>query len=118
MTEQARMLVFEFFLSVAAAWFVYAYAYKRVRLDAFREELFTLRDDLFDYMRARGLPHSMHAYGLLRSSINGMIRAADSGDFNFVTLALYIRALKSSKMPATSDKVSAAIAAIEDAEAQ
>ncbi len=118
MTEQARMLVFEFFLSVGVAWLVYSYAYKRVRLDAFREELFTLRDDLFDYMRVRSLPYTIRAYGLLRSSINGMIRSGDSGSFNLLTLVVYIRAAKWSQMPARADKVSSAIAAIEDPEAR
>lgn len=119
MTEQARVLLFDFFLSVGAAWFVYSYLYKRVRLDAFREELFTLRDDLFDYMEARGLPFSTHAYGLLRSSINGMIRSANDGSFNLVTLSVYIRAFKESeKAAARTDTVSAAIAAIDELEAR
>jgi len=117
MTELTRMLVFEFFLSVAVAWLVYGYVYKRVRLDVFREDLFTLRDDLFDYMRSHDLPYGTRAYGLLRSSINGMIRAADDGSFNLVTLTFYIGAVRP-KLPEGADKVSAAIAAIQDRDAQ
>ena len=118
MTEQARLLVFEFFLAVGVAWFVYSYLYKRVRLDAFREELFTIRDELFDYMGQRGLPYDTRAYGLLRSSLNGMIRAADDGTFNFVTVSIYIRALKVSDVRAQAAKVAAIVAAIEDVEAR
>ena len=105
MTEQTRLLVFEFFLAVGVAWFVYSYLYKRVRLDAFREELFTIRDELFDYMGQRGLPYDTRAYGLLRSSLNGMIRAADDGTFNFVTVSVYIRALKVSDVKAQAAKL-------------
>lgn len=75
----SRVLVAEFFLTVGALWFVYSYLYKRIRLDAFRETLFTVRDDLFDYMWQHNLPFDNRAYGLLRSSLNGMIRTANDG---------------------------------------
>ncbi len=113
MTEQARVLVFEFFLSVGVAWFVYSCLYKRVRLDAFRETLFTIRDDLFDYMWQHRLSYEEPAYGLLRSSLNGMIRAADEGSFNLLIVISTIRAHFDPRVPS---RVSAAIAAVRDPE--
>src|SRR5262245_60997245 len=116
MTEQARVVVFEFFLMVAAAWFVYSSLYKRVRLDAFREELFTVRDDLFDFVWQRGLSYDERAYGMLRSSLNGMIRSAEDGSFNLMTFWVYMRLVNDSG--AGAEKVTKAIAAVEDLEAR
>jgi hypothetical protein len=111
MTE-SRVLVAEFFLTVGALWFVYSYLYKRIRLDAFRETLFTVRDDLFDYMWQHNLPYGDRAYGLLRSSLNGMIRAANDGSFNLMTVAIYLRTVEGEQ----PNKVAEAIAEIHDCE--
>lgn len=56
--------------------FGYSFIYVRTRLDNFREDLFSLRDELFDYMWKNGIPYSMPAYGALRNALNGHIRFA------------------------------------------
>ena|SRR5258705_8115434 len=117
MSVQSYVLIVEFFLTVGAAWFAYG-LYKRLRMDAFREELFTLRDDLFDYMWRRGLPYDNRAYGLLRNSLNGMIHAADDGSFNWATLAIQLRLLSDPKANARVKRLDEAIGAIPDLEVQ
>jgi hypothetical protein len=44
------------------------------RLDLFRQQVFCVRDDLFDYARAGNIAFSHPAYRLLRQSANGFIR--------------------------------------------
>ena len=46
------------------------------RCDLFRQEMFGLRDDLFDYAKAGKISFNHPAYRLLRQSLNGNIRYA------------------------------------------
>jgi|SRR5208337_1245025 len=45
-----------------------------LRLDIFRQKMFALRDELFDYAAAGNISFDDQAYRLLRQSINGFIR--------------------------------------------
>jgi len=45
-----------------------------VRLDCFRQEMFAVRDELFDYAASGHIAFSHPAYKLLRQSMNGFIR--------------------------------------------
>ena len=45
-----------------------------VRLDTFRQEMFAVRDELFDYAAAGKISFNDPAYRLLRQSMNGFIR--------------------------------------------
>jgi hypothetical protein len=47
-----------------------------LRLDLFRQNMFSVRDELFDYAAAGNIPFSHPAYRLLRRSANGFIRYA------------------------------------------
>jgi hypothetical protein len=56
--------------------YLFSWEYRKYRTDLFREEMFILRDQLFDEA-ARGLIYFDHpAYGMLRSTMNGFIRFA------------------------------------------
>ena len=46
------------------------------RLDLFRQQVFCVRDELFDYARAGNISFKHPAYRLLRQSANGFIRYA------------------------------------------
>ena len=46
-------------------------------VDDFRQEMFALRDDLFDLAASGALPFDHPAYGMLRSTMNGFVRWAD-----------------------------------------
>jgi hypothetical protein len=55
-------------------WWLFFWLYRDYRLDALRQHLFALRDELFDLARGGLLSFDSKAYGMLRSSINGNIR--------------------------------------------
>ncbi len=59
---------------VGGLWFLFFWLYRDYRLDAFRQDLFALRDELFGLAADGKLPFSSKAYGMLRSSINGNIQ--------------------------------------------
>lgn len=46
-------------------------------VDDFRQEMFALRDDLFDLAASGALSFDHPAYGMLRSTMNGFVRWAD-----------------------------------------
>src|ERR1039457_4111930 len=45
-----------------------------VRLDVFRQKMFAVRDELFDYAESGKIGFNHPAYRLLRQSMNGFIR--------------------------------------------
>jgi hypothetical protein len=59
---------------VCGLWFLFFWLYRDYRLDAFRQELFLLRDELFEFAMAGKIPFDSKAYGMLRRSINGNIQ--------------------------------------------
>src|ERR1700733_5370308 len=46
------------------------------RIDLFRQKMFTIRDELFDFAGGGGIDFQHPAYQLLRNSMNGFIRYA------------------------------------------
>lgn len=90
MTDLEQLEVVQFFLLMGLLWFGYSYIYKRTRCDRFREDLFTIRDTLFDYMWQHKLPYNLPAYQLMRYSLNGMIRTAHLTSFSLVTFFLFL----------------------------
>jgi hypothetical protein len=70
------------------------------RLDAFRQRMFTLRDELFDYAADGNVGFNEPAYRLLRQSMNGTIRYAHQLTFfrvfvTMIEIQLMIHAPKS-----------------------
>jgi len=63
-------------IGLAGLWALWYYFWKPQRVDAFREELFALRDSLFDLAADGVVPFRHPAYAQLRLLINGMIRFA------------------------------------------
>ena len=55
---------------------IFFWLWPGVRLDSFRQNMFTLRDELFDYAAAGQISFRHPAYRLLRQSMNGFIRYA------------------------------------------
>jgi hypothetical protein len=51
-----------------------SFCYRRLRVDAFRQEMFILRDRLFIEAAEGVIPFGHPAYGLLRQTMNGYIR--------------------------------------------
>jgi hypothetical protein len=71
--------------SLLVFWLIPSY-----RLDLFRQEVFAVRDELFDYARAGNIDFSHPAYRLLRQSFNGFIRYAHRLTFYRVVITIFI----------------------------
>ena len=91
---------------------VLAYVWRRTKVDYYRESVFTLRDELFDYMWQNGLSYDLRAYRLMRESLNGTIRIADIlTPISFIGVLLLVR-----RHPTPARRqLAIAIAEIEDA---
>jgi hypothetical protein len=63
-------------VSVLGGWVLLFWFYRDYRIDKFRQDMFALRDDLFDDAASGLMPFDHPAYGLLRSTMNGFIRFA------------------------------------------
>ncbi|HSU15427.1 hypothetical protein [Longimicrobium sp.] len=48
--------------------------YRDYRIDLFRQRMFALRDELFDFAAIGGIEFDAEAYGITRSTLNGFIR--------------------------------------------
>ena len=79
----------QFFIGLGLLFFVYHYMYKRTRLDQLREDIFTMRDELFDYMWQHNVSYQLPAYQLMRNLLNGLIRFADKLSLPAVFLLAY-----------------------------
>jgi hypothetical protein len=62
------------FMSLTMIFVLLFWLYRDYRIDAVRQDLFQLRDDLFDKAAAGEISYEDSAYGMIRSTINGMIR--------------------------------------------
>ncbi len=58
------------------------------RLDAFRQEMFTVRDELFDYAASGKIAFDSSAYRLLRQMMNGYIRYGHQLTFFRINLTM------------------------------
>ena len=92
MSEFDHVGVVQFFLSLSLLYFAYTFMYRRAKRDRFREDLFTIRDSLFDYIWQNELSYELPAYQELRDLLNGAIRFA--AEMSFTSLLLYRRALR------------------------
>lgn len=63
-------------LVILGLWWLYFIEYRRYRLDKTRQDLFAIRNDLFDKWAAMGMPFDDGAYGMVRTTLNGMIQFA------------------------------------------
>lgn len=59
-----------------------------LRLDRFRQSMFALRDEVFDYAAAENISFNDPAYRLLRKSMNGFIRYAHQLTFFRISLMM------------------------------
>ncbi len=69
-------LVFQSVVCLTALAFVFLRFWAEARLDSFRQEMFIIRDELFDYAADGHIGFDDPAYRLLRRSMNGFIRYA------------------------------------------
>ncbi len=77
-------------LALAGLWYLLFWLYRDFRLDVFRQELFALRDRLFDLSTNQSLNYDHPAYGTLRRTINGFIRFGHRLTLNQVILLVIV----------------------------
>jgi hypothetical protein len=76
-------------------WTIVFWLWPAVRLDCFRQEMFAVRDELFDYASSGRIAFSHPAYKLLRQSMNGFIRYGHQVSFcQFIMTWLAWKALE------------------------
>jgi len=61
-------------LLVLFLWHLYFFEYRTYRLDLTRQRLFRIRDELFAEFDRHGWPFDARAYGIMRRTLNGVIR--------------------------------------------
>ena len=109
MDIQSRIAIFQFFLGLALLGFAWA-LYRRTKTDRYREDLFTIRDDLFDYMWKNQVDFDLPAYRLMRQMLNGAIRAAgDISPWSFITVVVLVQ-----RQRAQTDRLAVALEEVRD----
>jgi hypothetical protein len=76
MNAQALAIVFQSATALIAIFVLLLWLWPAARLDRFRQDMFAVRDELFDYGRSGKIRFSDPAYRLLRQLMNGFIRYA------------------------------------------
>jgi hypothetical protein len=72
-------------VALTALWALFFWLIRDYRIDAFRQRLFNVRDELFDAGAAGVIPFDHPAYGMLRKTLNGCIRFAHCLNLTRVT---------------------------------
>jgi hypothetical protein len=69
-------------------WFLAFFCWRSYRLDALRDELFQVRNELFDYAATGAVSFDDPAYWLLRQRLNGLLRFAHTVSFGRVIISV------------------------------
>jgi len=112
MTE-TELAAYRFLIFLAIGIYLYVRPYKLLRIAAYREDLFTIRDELWDYMNQRGFDFKEPAYRGLRHMMNGFIRLAPQ--LNWTTPIAALLSAKWRRVPA-QPRLFDLIAAVDDPE--
>lgn len=86
----------EFIIALLLAWLFVFVFWRNYRIDKFRDQLFALRNELFDYAAHGGVLFDEPAYGILRNTMNGLLRYAERISFTHFILTNVIQRLKPS----------------------
>lgn len=81
-----------FFISIAVLWNIHFWLYKDFVVDHYRQNLFELRDKLFDEATSGLIEFSHPAYCVLRRTMNGFIRFGHTtGILNILLSYFFVR---------------------------
>lgn len=80
-----------FWISLSVGWIVLFWFYRDYSVDKFRQEMFALRDEMFDAANAGEIPFDHPSYRLLRSAMNGYIRFGHR--LNLLSILFFIASL-------------------------
>jgi hypothetical protein len=84
----------QFALALLFIWIAIFVFWRNYRIDKFRDELFALRNELFDYAAKGGVSFDEPAYGILRNTMNGLLRYAERISFMHTVLANTVQRLR------------------------
>ncbi len=85
-----------FIASVLCIWAVWSWGLKPSLLNGFRQSIFAIRDEMFDYAADGGIDFNHPAYGTLRTIMNGYLRFAHRiPDLSFIVFVLLFERKKS-----------------------
>ena len=87
----ALTLIFQSIIIFTTLIVVVAWLWPNVRLDSFRQNMFAIRDELFDYAASSRIGFNDPAYRLLRQSMNGFIRYGHRISFFQITMTKLTR---------------------------
>ena len=90
MDTQTLATAFQFYTITIVLVVVLLWQWPSYRLDGFRQEMFSLRDELFDYAYSGKIGFDDPAYRLLRQLMNGFIRYAHRLTFFRVCMNLVV----------------------------
>lgn len=76
MNVEIAAVVIKVGISLAILWVFHFWLYKDLMIDIFRQKIFILRDELFDYAASGHIDFNHPAYGTMRRAMNGFIRFA------------------------------------------
>ena len=112
MDAQEQLAIAQSVLGLALLVFVMGWVRRQTKFERYRESLFTLRDELFDYTWKNGVPFDLPAYRLMRDLLNGGLRAAVvMKPLSFATVAA---TMFGGRQQEPAGALSAAIEAVED----
>ncbi len=81
-------------LGLYLLWFLAFFCWHSYRLDSLRDELFQVRNELFDYAATGAISFDEPAYWLLRQRLNGLLRFAHT--LSFFRLIVTVTAISTS----------------------
>lgn len=88
MSDQLFVIICGFVFAVGL-WWLYFIEYRTYRVDLTRQRLFKIRDDLFKKAEEGIVPFDSKAYGIARTTLNGMIRFAHDLSFLRILIILF-----------------------------
>ena len=80
-------------IGLFALWFWYVICWREHRVDTFRQRLFEVRDDLFDFAASGAIGFDDPAYIILRDLCNGMIRFGHRMNFTRIVAVAWFGGL-------------------------
>lgn len=69
-----NIVVVESLLGLFGLWIAIYYLWRDFRSDSYREDIFSVRDEMFLYAADGNIPFDHPAYALLRARMNGLVR--------------------------------------------
>lgn len=73
-----------------ALFYLAFWMYRDYQVDRFRQQIFSFRDELFDYAAAGKISFDHPAYTLMRRTMNGYIRFAHQMTFTHLLVGLFV----------------------------